>query len=154
MYVLAFKLVEIYFSFSAFFLFFFIIFYVSNLMSFVQLNFFIHYLFYIVDIMHCFELKTANVDYYVGEDPYGQNCGQVSPPESGIGAHIARSWETTIRQALMPVTVSTSMYIWFAIVTLCVKTIAQDLLRFYYITLYFIIVTYYLSIYNKKVFLL
>jgi len=66
----------------------------------------------IVDIMHCFELKTANADYYVGEDPsYGDNnCGQVSPPESGIGAHIARSWETTIRQALMPVTV-TSMYI-------------------------------------------
>ncbi|KMQ96780.1 serine threonine-protein kinase d3 [Lasius niger] len=60
-------------------------------------------------IIHCFELKTANVDYYVGEDPsYGENCGQVSPPESGIGAHIARSWETTIRQALMPVTVSTN----------------------------------------------
>ncbi|XP_071576678.1 serine/threonine-protein kinase D3 isoform X1 [Temnothorax nylanderi] len=60
-------------------------------------------------IMHCFELKTANADYYVGEDPsYGENCGQVSPPESGIGAHIARSWETTIRQALMPVTVSTN----------------------------------------------
>jgi len=74
-----------------------------------------------VDIMHCFELKTANADYYVGEDPsYGDNCGQVSPPESGIGAHIARSWETTIRQALMPVTVSTSMYIWFAIATSCV----------------------------------
>ncbi|CAL1675744.1 unnamed protein product [Lasius platythorax] len=60
-------------------------------------------------IIHCFELKTANVDYYVGEDPsYGENCSQVSPPESGIGAHIARSWETTIRQALMPVTVSTN----------------------------------------------
>ncbi|KAH0949898.1 hypothetical protein HN011_003302 [Eciton burchellii] len=60
-------------------------------------------------IMHCFELKTTNIDYYVGEDPlYGQNCSQVSPPESGIGAHIARSWETTIRQALMPVTVSTN----------------------------------------------
>lgn len=73
--------------------------------------------------MHCFELKTANADYYVGEDPsYGDNCGQVSPPESGIGAHIARSWETTIRQALMPVTVSTSMYIWFAIVTFCAKS--------------------------------
>ncbi|EFN67175.1 Serine/threonine-protein kinase D3 [Camponotus floridanus] len=63
----------------------------------------------IIDIIHCFELKTANIDYYVGEDPsYGENCGQVSPPESGIGAHIARSWETTIRQALMPVTVSTN----------------------------------------------
>lgn len=86
--------------------------------------------------MHCFELKTANADYYVGEDPsYGDNCGQVSPPESGIGAHIARSWETTIRQALMPVTVSTSMYIWFAIVTLC-KMITQDLFHAF-ISLYF-----------------
>lgn len=81
--------------------------------SFFQLDF-TYCLSYIIDIMHCFELKTANVDYYVGEDPsYGQNCGQASPPESGIGAHIARSWETTIRQALMPVTVSSSMYIWF-----------------------------------------
>lgn len=66
---------------------------------------------YILDTMHCFELKTANIDYYVGEDPsYGDNCSQVPPPESGIGAHIARSWETSIRQALMPVTtISISM---------------------------------------------
>ncbi|XP_046144954.1 serine/threonine-protein kinase D3 isoform X4 [Osmia bicornis bicornis] len=55
--------------------------------------------------MHCFELKTANMDYYVGEDSsYGDNCSQVPAPESGIGAHVARSWETSIRQALMPVT--------------------------------------------------
>lgn len=66
---------------------------------------------FIADTMHCFELKTATVDYYVGEDSsYADNCSKVSPPESGIGAHIARSWETSIRQALMPVTtVSTSM---------------------------------------------
>lgn len=64
----------------------------------------------ILETMHCFELKTANIDYYVGEDPsYGENCSQVPPPESGIGAHIARSWETSIRQALMPVTISASM---------------------------------------------
>jgi len=82
-------------------------------MNFSRLNSLLICLFCdVIDIMHCFELKTTNIDYYVGEDPlYGQNCSQVSPPESGIGAHIARSWETTIRQALMPVTVSTSMYI-------------------------------------------
>ncbi|XP_017886672.1 serine/threonine-protein kinase D3 isoform X2 [Ceratina calcarata] len=63
--------------------------------------------------MHCFELKTPTVDYYVGEDPSyaADNCSQIPrqqqplpPPESGIGAHIARSWETSIRQALIPVT--------------------------------------------------
>ncbi|XP_066588037.1 serine/threonine-protein kinase D1 isoform X2 [Prorops nasuta] len=59
--------------------------------------------------MHCFELKTATIDYYVGEDPsYGDNYTQVSSPESGIGAYVARSWETSIRQALMPVTASHS----------------------------------------------
>ena len=60
--------------------------------------------------MHCFELRTENLDYYVGEDPMfasGSN-GQVPPPESGVGAHLARSWETSIRQALMPVTSATS----------------------------------------------
>ncbi|KAL1114945.1 hypothetical protein AAG570_007768 [Ranatra chinensis] len=46
------------------------------------------------DVMHCFELRTANVDYYVGED---SNCGR------GDGALMAKSWETAIRQALMPV---------------------------------------------------
>ncbi|KAJ9597767.1 hypothetical protein L9F63_011375, partial [Diploptera punctata] len=59
-------------------------------------------------VMHCFELRTANVDYYVGEDPlYGQKdtTGIALPPaDSGIGAHLAKSWETSIRQALMPIT--------------------------------------------------
>ena len=36
---------------------------------------------------YCFELKTANVDYYIGEDP-----------------DMSRGWEVAIRQALMPVT--------------------------------------------------
>ncbi|XP_012273303.1 serine/threonine-protein kinase D3 [Orussus abietinus] len=55
--------------------------------------------------MHCFELRTANVDYYVGEDPlHGETGEQLPPPESGVGAYLARSWETSIRQALMPVT--------------------------------------------------
>ncbi|XP_047362539.1 serine/threonine-protein kinase D3 [Vespa velutina] len=61
-------------------------------------------------IMHCFELKTSTIDYYVGEDPtYGDNNGQVPAPESGIGVHVARSWETNIRQALMPVTTASTI---------------------------------------------
>ncbi|XP_031344042.1 serine/threonine-protein kinase D3 isoform X2 [Photinus pyralis] len=60
------------------------------------------------DVMHCFEIRTLNVDYFVGQDQsYGleENASvPVSPAESGIGAHVACSWETTIRQALMPVT--------------------------------------------------
>ncbi|XP_039283018.1 serine/threonine-protein kinase D3 [Nilaparvata lugens] len=63
------------------------------------------------DVMHCFELRTANVDYFVGEDPYfGRKEGtpiNLPPPESGIGAHLAKSWETSIRQALMPVAPNT-----------------------------------------------
>lgn len=55
--------------------------------------------------MHCFELRTAPVDYYVGEDlMYGNERKPLPAPESGVGAHVARSWETSIRQALMPVT--------------------------------------------------
>ncbi|KAL0269904.1 UNVERIFIED_CONTAM: hypothetical protein PYX00_007486 [Menopon gallinae] len=58
------------------------------------------------DIMHCFELRTANVDYYVGEDPiYGKQgtTGVTFPPETGVGSHLAKTWENSIRQALMPV---------------------------------------------------
>lgn len=61
------------------------------------------------DVLHCFELKTGNLDYYVGQDPLynlKENEAMVNlpPPESGIGAYLAKSWETSIRQALMPVT--------------------------------------------------
>lgn len=64
------------------------------------------------ETMHCFELRTANIDYYVGEDPlYGaQKEGTVAilpPADSGVGAHLAKSWETSIRQALMPVSATT-----------------------------------------------
>ncbi|KFM62363.1 Serine/threonine-protein kinase D1, partial [Stegodyphus mimosarum] len=41
---------------------------------------------------YCFELRTANVDYYIGEDP-----------------DISRGWEVAIRQALMPVTATTTI---------------------------------------------
>ena len=61
--------------------------------------------------MHCFELRTANVDFYVGEDPnFGQKengNGASAPPqalETGLGVHLAKSWETVIRQALLPLT--------------------------------------------------
>nr|CAD7256447.1 unnamed protein product [Timema shepardi] len=66
------------------------------------------------EVMHCFELRTANVDYYVGEDPlYGQKEGasvNLPPPDTGVGVHLAKSWETAIRQALMPVTSNTSKF--------------------------------------------
>ncbi|XP_013174633.1 PREDICTED: serine/threonine-protein kinase D3-like, partial [Papilio xuthus] len=55
------------------------------------------------DVMHCFELRTANVDYMVGVDPaWAGAAGAVPPPPSGVGAYLARSWETAVRQALMP----------------------------------------------------
>jgi protein kinase D len=58
--------------------------------------------------MHCFEIRTTNVDYFIGEDPLHAQKDPTKvtmlPPESGIGSHLAKSWETAIRQALMPVT--------------------------------------------------
>ncbi|XP_069360691.1 serine/threonine-protein kinase D1 isoform X2 [Maniola hyperantus] len=55
------------------------------------------------DVMHCFELRTANVDYLVGVDPAWQGgATPLPPPDSGVGAYLARSWETTLRHALMP----------------------------------------------------
>ncbi|XP_047537020.1 serine/threonine-protein kinase D1 isoform X1 [Vanessa atalanta] len=55
------------------------------------------------DVMHCFELRTANVDYLVGVDPAWQGgAAPLPPPESGVGAYLARSWETALRHALLP----------------------------------------------------
>lgn len=57
------------------------------------------------DVTHCFEFKTTNIIYYVGHDPLRKNPKLMLPPsESGVGGHLARSWETSIRHALMPVT--------------------------------------------------
>lgn len=57
---------------------------------------------------HCFQIRTANLDFYIGQDPLlAYRVGEplvLPPPDSGIGAHLAKSWETAIRQALMPVT--------------------------------------------------
>ncbi|KAI8424698.1 hypothetical protein MSG28_006653 [Choristoneura fumiferana] len=59
------------------------------------------------DVMHCFEIRTANVDYMVGLDGLpGAGAGALPPPESGVGAYLARSWETAVRHALLPVTVA------------------------------------------------
>ncbi|XP_037294272.1 serine/threonine-protein kinase D1 [Manduca sexta] len=68
------------------------------------------------DVMHCFELRTANVDYMVGVEEAcggaagagaagaGGVAGALPPPDSGVGAYVARSWETAVRHALLPVT--------------------------------------------------
>lgn len=69
------------------------------------------------DRKHCFEIRTANVDYYVGQDPLigcKDEPVRLPPPESGIGTDIAKSWETTIKQALMHVT-NTRTFIFFLV---------------------------------------
>ncbi|XP_062824302.1 serine/threonine-protein kinase D1 isoform X3 [Anolis carolinensis] len=54
---------------------------------------------------HCFEITTANVVYYVGENV--ENPPSVSSNNgilaSGCGLDVARSWEMAIQHALMPV---------------------------------------------------
>lgn len=42
--------------------------------------------------MHCFELRTANVDYFVGEEPIASKDGTpiVTTPESGVGIYLAK----------------------------------------------------------------
>lgn len=63
--------------------------------------------------MHCFELRTANLVYYVGEDPNhglkGDSPRILPPPESGIGVQLAKGWERALRQALMPVPTPSSV---------------------------------------------
>ncbi|TNN83063.1 Serine/threonine-protein kinase D3 [Liparis tanakae] len=52
---------------------------------------------------HCFEIITATMVYYVGEN----NCSLYHSPAlaaSGVGVDVAQGWEKAIRQALMPVT--------------------------------------------------
>ncbi|XP_040172323.1 serine/threonine-protein kinase D3 [Anopheles arabiensis] len=65
------------------------------------------------EVLHCFEIRTAAVDYYVGQDPlynmkhHADPVLALPPPDSGVGAYLAKSWETAIRQALMPVQTGT-----------------------------------------------
>jgi hypothetical protein len=56
------------------------------------------------------------VDYYVGQDKPRSVTGRAEPEgilaaplEKGVGTHLAKSWETAIRQALMPVTPQSSV---------------------------------------------
>lgn len=52
---------------------------------------------------HCFEIITATMVYYVGEN----NTSPYHSPAlaaSGVGMEVAQGWEKAIRQALMPVT--------------------------------------------------
>ncbi|KAG0718788.1 Serine/threonine-protein kinase D3 [Chionoecetes opilio] len=60
------------------------------------------------EVMHCFELRTANVDYFVGEEPVAVKDKDKPPivnlPETGVGMDLAKVWENEIRKALMPVT--------------------------------------------------
>uniref|UniRef100_A0A8C7X474 protein kinase C n=1 Tax=Oryzias sinensis TaxID=183150 RepID=A0A8C7X474_9TELE len=57
---------------------------------------------------HCFELITANMVYFVGEDNGSpHHCpGLVS---SGVGLSVGQSWEKAISQAMMPVTPKASV---------------------------------------------
>ena len=54
---------------------------------------------------HCFEISTANIVYYVGENI--ENLSSVPLNNgvltSGIGIDVARMWEMAIQHALMPV---------------------------------------------------
>lgn len=61
-------------------------------------------------VIHCFELRTANVDYFIGEEPVVKREGSpmINPPETGVGLHLAKVWENEIRKALMPVTAQAS----------------------------------------------
>lgn len=58
-----------------------------------------------------FEMRVNSTVYFVGEDPtYGGRDGDiVVSPESGVGLEQARYWEHAIRQALMPVTPTSSV---------------------------------------------
>ncbi|KAL6095502.1 prkd2 [Pungitius sinensis] len=50
----------------------------------------------------CFQVVTAHVVYYVGEDGPHQHNPVLAP--SGAGREAGRSWEKAVRQAMMPVT--------------------------------------------------
>ncbi|KAM9355984.1 serine/threonine-protein kinase D3-like isoform 1-T1 [Pholidichthys leucotaenia] len=57
---------------------------------------------------HCFEIITASMVYYVGEDNGGPHHNPVLAA-SGVGRDVGQSWEKAVRQALMPVTPKASV---------------------------------------------
>lgn len=56
---------------------------------------------------HCFEVITAIMVYYVGEDNGALH--NLVLAASGIGRDVGQSWERSIRQAMMPVTPKASI---------------------------------------------
>lgn len=55
---------------------------------------------------YCFQIRTTNIDYFVGQNTptnTSRDSQILTSPNSGVGAHLAKSWETTIRQAMMPI---------------------------------------------------
>lgn len=57
---------------------------------------------------HCFEVITANMVYYVGEDNSDPHHNPVLAA-AGVGRDVGQSWEKAIRQAMMPVTPKASV---------------------------------------------
>ncbi|KAM9356125.1 serine/threonine-protein kinase D3 [Pholidichthys leucotaenia] len=55
---------------------------------------------------HCFEIVTATMVYYVGENSHYSSAALAA---SGVGKDVAQGWERAIRQALMPVTPQPSL---------------------------------------------
>uniref|UniRef100_A0A672RI28 protein kinase C n=1 Tax=Sinocyclocheilus grahami TaxID=75366 RepID=A0A672RI28_SINGR len=57
---------------------------------------------------HCFEVITATMVYYVGENTGGPHLHIHNPAlaAGGVGLEVAKGWERAIRQALMPVPVT------------------------------------------------
>uniref|UniRef100_A0A8D3E1P9 Serine/threonine-protein kinase n=1 Tax=Scophthalmus maximus TaxID=52904 RepID=A0A8D3E1P9_SCOMX len=58
---------------------------------------------------HCFQVTTASMVYYVGEDTGGGPHHNPVLAASGVGRDVGQSWEKAIRQALMPVTPQSSV---------------------------------------------
>uniref|UniRef100_A0A8C7XAM6 protein kinase C n=1 Tax=Oryzias sinensis TaxID=183150 RepID=A0A8C7XAM6_9TELE len=57
---------------------------------------------------HCFEIITATMVYYVGENN-GSHYYSPALAATGVGMEVAQGWEKAIRQALMPVTPQPSL---------------------------------------------
>ncbi|XP_052009789.1 serine/threonine-protein kinase D3 isoform X3 [Xyrauchen texanus] len=57
---------------------------------------------------HCFEIITATMVYYVGENTIGHHLHihNTALAAGGVGLEVAQGWERAIRQALMPVPVT------------------------------------------------
>lgn len=69
-------------------------------------------MFICVGPMHCFELKTTNLEYYVGVEENSSVEINAENSSSYIWTKDEKNWESIIQHALMPVpSNSTSTYI-------------------------------------------